>query len=654
MTLYCAPSVISRQARKVGKTTETAHSVEHAVGSATLPVVPAIPGFAIDGNRPATRRRFLAGLFAGAGSLALAACGGGSGTSSGGSASATNASMSQRIAAATPSESSSGTTVPPAASIIDGNGVAWTLSNGAVLRAGANTGCPVSATVVLYYNRTIYAANASGAWYINVNNVWKASNDPRESASGTVVPTNAASITDGNGVSWTWSGGAVLRAGVNTGCPVLASWILYWNHTIYAWDASGLWYVNRNSAWVASYDPRESASGSTVPPQREITDGNSMPWTLANGAVLRNGANTGCPVAASLLLYWNHTIYAADASGHWYINQNNVWNATTDPRNASTVAAAAVAPGPIFFGMNGHVAWTSGVYASMTAAQQVSILKDLGVTNYRADVADAGMAQTVANALNGAFKGSGISILPCINPMNYSLTASESTAYSYGYQLAQSIAQVLKGLVSYIECGNELDATGLISNGAGNSPSNYNPSYWPAFRGIIRGMIDGVKSVDPNIKCGVNVGVPLAYTALQMLWNGQTPNGTTTPTSGATPVRWDITMYHWYETSGDIVRAGSQGLTNVLQILQTSFGVPIWITEWGYYTGDTSTNQAAYVTNTLQEYYSLRTTYNLQCVMMYELIDMGGGDDFGVLLSDGVTKKSSYAAYKNFTAANAV
>lgn len=53
----------------------------------------------------------------------------------------------------------------------------------------------------------------------------------------------------------------------------------------------------------------------------------------------------------------------------------------------------------------------------MTAAQQVSILKDLGATNYRADVADAGMAQTVANALNGAFKGSGISILPCINPI---------------------------------------------------------------------------------------------------------------------------------------------------------------------------------------------------------------------------------------------
>jgi hypothetical protein len=349
-----------------------------------------------------------------------------------------------------------------------------------------------------------------------------------------------------------------------------------------------------------------------------------------------------------MLLYYNHTVYAWDASGLWYVRQNNAWVPSSDPRNAGTPTAA----NSLFYGMNGHMAWNSTVYQTMTAAQQVAILKDLGVTNYRADVADSGMAQTVAKALNGAFKGSGISILPCINPMNYDLHASEATAYNYGYQLAVSIMTPLKGLVQYVECGNELDASGLINNGAGNSPSNYNPAYWPAFRGIIRGMIDGVKSVDSTVKCGVNVGVPLAYTALQMLWNGQSPNGSSTPVTNATPVRWDITMFHWYETSGDIVRAGSQGLTNVLQILQTSFGMPIWLTEWGYYTGNSPANQAGYVSSTLKEYYSLRQTYNLQSVMMYQLIDMPGGDVFGVLAADGVTQKSSYAAFKNFTAAN--
>ncbi|WP_118181109.1 glycosyl hydrolase [Paraburkholderia phosphatilytica] len=399
--------------------------------------------------------------------------------------------------------------------------------------------------------------------------------------------------------------------------------------------------------------PNESSSGTTIPPASAITDGNGVQWTLSNGVVMRAGVNTNCPLSATLVLYWNHTIYAEDANGNWQINQNNVWSSSSDPRGTAATAAAQTSSA-LFYGINGHMAWTSGIYKTMTAAQQVAILQDLGVTNYRADVADAGMAQTVANALNGAFKGSGISILPCINPMNWDQTSSESTSYAYGYQLAQSIAQVLKGLVSYIECGNELDANGVESTGAGNSPADYNPAYWPAFRGVLRGMIDGVKSVDSTIKCGINVGIPLDYTALQMLWNGQTPNGSATPDSGATPLQWDITMFHWYETSGDIVRAGSQGLTNVLQILQQSFNLPIWLTEWGYALTDSSAQQTSYVTSKLNEYYSLRDTYNLQSVMMYELIDMPGGDSYGLLEADGATQKPCYAAFKSFTAANAV
>jgi hypothetical protein len=321
--------------------------------------------------------------------------------------------------------------------------------------------------------------------------------------------------------------------------------------------------------------------------------------------------------------------------------------------SASPAASnAAASDFPLFYGMNGHMAWPTGVYSAMTAAQQLAILQDLGVTNYRADVAGSGMAQIVANALTGAFKGSGVSILPCINPNTYDQTASETTAYNLGYQLAVSIATPLKGLVSYIECGNELDASGLISNGAGDSPANYNPEYWPAFRGVLRGMIDGVKAIDPTIKCGINVGVPLAYGALQMLWKGQTPNGTATPTSGATSLHWDVTMYHWYESSGDITRAGPQGLINVLQILKQSFNLPIWLTEWGFQLSDSSATQSTYVTNTLGEYFSLRETYNLQSVMMYELIDMSSSDTYGLIEVDGITHKPCYTSFKSYTASN--
>ncbi|RFU47499.1 glycosyl hydrolase [Paraburkholderia sp. DHOC27] len=405
-----------------------------------------------------------------------------------------------------------------------------------------------------------------------------------------------------------------------------------------------------NTSAKAKAAVSESAQGTTIPPFASFTDAYGTPWTLSNGSVLGNNMNTGFPGSAVLMVYWNHSIYGENSAGGWYVYGANGWNATSDPR----VSAATATSADVFYGVNGHMAWPSGIYETMSAAQQLALLKDLGVTNYRADVAGSGMAQTIATALAGPFAGSGVSILPVINPMSYDQTASETDAYNLGYELAVSIATPLKGLVSVIECGNELDANGLVTFGAGNSPAEYNPAYWPAYRGVLRGMIDGVKSVDSSIKCGINVGIPLAYTALQMLWQGITPDGSSTGQAGATPLAWDITMYHWYESSGLITEAGPQGLTNVLQILQQSFGLPIWITEWGFVPSDSAAQQASYVAGTLAEYNTLRQTYNLQSVMFYELIDVSTSDGYGLVQSDGVTKTEAYSAFKNYVAANPV
>ena len=404
-----------------------------------------------------------------------------------------------------------------------------------------------------------------------------------------------------------------------------------------------------NTSAKAKAAVSESAQGTTIPPAVSFTDAYGTTWTLTNGTVFGGTDNAGFPGTAVLMVYWNHSIYAETSAGAWYLYGSNGWNASSDPR----VTAAAETSTDVFYGMNGHMAWTSGIYSTMTAAQQLALLQELGVTNYRADVAGSGMAQTLATALSGAFAGSGVSILPVINPTTYDQTATETEAYDLGYELAVSIATPLKGLVSVIECGNELEANGMI-NGAGNSPSEYNPAWWPAYRGVLRGMIDGVKSVDPTIKCGINVGVPMAYTALQMLWLGITPDGSTTGQTGGTPLAWDITMYHWYESSGLITEAGPQGLINVLEILSSSFGLPIWLTEWGYQTTDSTTAQATYVTNTLSEYVSLRSQYNIQSIMFYELMDTTTSDLYGLMLSDGVTKNPSFSAFQSFVAANPV
>jgi hypothetical protein len=113
-------------------------------------------------------------------------------------------------------------------------------------------------------------------------------------------------------------------------------------------------------------------------------------------------------------------------------------------------------------------------------------------------------------------------------------------------------------------------------------------------------------------------------------------------------------MYHWYESSGDIQGAGANGNINVLDILAQSFGLPIWLTEWGFVPSDSAAGQASYVTGRLNEYYSVRSQYNLQSIMMYELISAASSDDFGLIETDGTTKRLAYTAFKNFTAAHPV
>ncbi|WP_232316615.1 hypothetical protein [Candidatus Burkholderia verschuerenii] len=234
---------------------------------------------------------------------------------------------------------------------------------------------------------------------------------------------------------------------------------------------------------------------------------------------------------------------------------------TTQPADTTTPAQTAAVSDGLFYGINGHMAWGSGIYKTMPQADQLALLQDLGVTNYRCDIADAGMSGTIVKALKGPFLNSGVSILPVLNPLSarWDPTSTEADAYQLGYDLAVRCTTPLKGLVKYIECGNELDVPIKIG-GDGSSSADWSPTLWPPFRGVIRGMIAGVKAVDPNIQCGVNVGVPMAY------------------------------------------------------------------------------------------YRKVKDKYNIQCIMMYAMIDK----DFGLIQADGVTKNPAYQVFKDFVAANPV
>jgi hypothetical protein len=79
--------------------------------------------------------------------------------------------------------SANGTTIPPAASIIDASGNTWTLSNGAqVLENGNLVGTYGSSGVilVLWYNSTIYQENNTNNWYSWSGTDWTGPvSDPR-------------------------------------------------------------------------------------------------------------------------------------------------------------------------------------------------------------------------------------------------------------------------------------------------------------------------------------------------------------------------------------------------------------------------------------------------------------------------------------------
>ncbi len=314
----------------------------------------------------------------------------------------------------------------------------------------------------------------------------------------------------------------------------------------------------------------------------------------------------------------------------------------TGSTSSSTTATA------LFYGMNGHP-FQGGAYSSQTPAQQIAALADLGVTVYRLDLyGTTAEADTVlAYALAGV--ASGVTILPCFAMNQPMFTTSEQDNYNWAFQCGVNIATVLSAYCPIYEIGNEIDQ--YCATGVGETASSYNNTSFQLVRGLLRGAAAGILSVQPNAKIirGGCITTDIGFN--NMLWNGTQPDGT----SGHPVLKWDYTGWHWYETSGDIVTAydGTSTSLNVLQNLQ-QYGVPVWLTEVGFNAAD-SDQGAAYIQSVLTEYLAGRTTYNIAGVCFYELYDLvAEGADYGLIASDGVTKKLGYTAFKNFTTAHPV
>lgn len=324
---------------------------------------------------------------------------------------------------------------------------------------------------------------------------------------------------------------------------------------------------------------------------------------------------------------------------------------STTPVSVTTSSAAATsssmssnsynAVSSGFFGINGHI--NSGNAYGTAFATQIAYMRDLGVSNVRQDVWNTMGAKNIASFVD-ALRGTDISVSVVITPKLFN--TDEASAYSNSFQLAYSIASILKGKVLLYECGNEMEI-GFVSRG-GNFRTDYRVTPYFIYRGMIRGMIDGVRAADPRAAVAVTAGW-LHFGILQMLADGTDPQG---GTSGPR-VNWDVTSWHWYSDMGDITNANG---INVLQELTRRFRRPIWISEYGYRPYGQSENtllnaQASYLATQMQEFVKLKSQYSLlQSVQLYELFDMSADDGYGLIKSDAVTKKPAYSVVKEIIA----
>lgn len=318
--------------------------------------------------------------------------------------------------------------------------------------------------------------------------------------------------------------------------------------------------------------------------------------------------------------------------------------ATTTPATPTT-PTTPTSNGKIFYGVNGHLQ-QGGAYGTSSPQTQLAQLQDLGITMYRSDVSDKAAATALAQ-FSTTMAAGGVTVYPVllIAPQEY---ANETASYNAGYALGQQVASAMHA--SYYEVGNELEADALAGNYDGTFSTDYTNSKFMLARGAIRGMIDGIKSVDTQGKIVMGAGTWLHWGFDQMLAQGTQPDGT----GGHPVVSWDVTAWHWYNEYDDIQNiCGGSGCYNVLSKLQ-AFGKPIWLTEYGVRPWTATNAQAAtYLTGNMMmaEYASVASTYNLQSIQMYELYDDPAGA-YGLLQSDGKTKKAQYTSVKSFIASH--
>lgn len=274
------------------------------------------------------------------------------------------------------------------------------------------------------------------------------------------------------------------------------------------------------------------------------------------------------------------------------------------------IGLSTPASADLIWGVNGHPLVS---YPDVSVEQQLDYVKDLGMKSYRVDIPNSTKAPQLRKLMIAA-KERGIEILPVVTPDFDMDTLTPEVLHKQAYDLGFNLASQFKGDVPVWELANEFENYAILKpcemrdNGVqyscsfgspgGSDPLDYYGPRWAKAIAIVKGLAEGVRAGDPKALRAVGTAGWGHIGAFERMYK-----------DGAD---WDISVWHMY----------GQDPEWALKKL-VKYGHPIWITEFNYPLGSTSSEkeQADGLANTIAMLRRYQPTYNIQAAHIYELLD---------------------------------
>jgi hypothetical protein len=271
---------------------------------------------------------------------------------------------------------------------------------------------------------------------------------------------------------------------------------------------------------------------------------------------------------------------------------------------------AAPAAADIQWGANGH---PITAYPGIPIADQLDLLRDLGMTSYRVNISFAEQADHLGRIIVAA-QERGIDILPVLTPGGLETAETKEEIYDRTYAFANALGQRFGDDIPVWELGNEQEVYAILQpcemrddgtqypcewgHAGGVDPLDYHGERWAEASALLRGLSDGLRDA-----------VPTAVTAMGTAGWGHVGAFERMRRDG---LNWDISVWHLYGEDPEWA----------FEILK-GYHRPIWITEMNHPYGSQNgaEAQAEGLATMMRRLQDLSERYRVEAVHIYQILD---------------------------------